>query len=186
MTIFCAVDTETGSLDPDAAGPWEIAIHRYAISEAAKPAFTPLASALIHVDPYPGLNIASQKALEIGGFYDRHLKEYSADVMDERQAAMVVQAMTADAIFVGSSPWFDRDMLAAMLARHGWRGLWHHRMRDVPTLVEGRLGGEVGGLDSALDAVWPDGWDPVKYPRHTAWGDATAARDLHLWSRGLL
>lgn len=133
------LDTETTGLHADRR-PWEIAmIRRDGRGER---------ELLIQVDDVD-LTDADQKGLEIGGFYQRHLRYETCVPMDdreyvfriERDAAELVEQWTRGAHIVGVNPAFDAATIAAMFRRHRLAPSWHYHLIDVPAMALGWLHG---------------------------------------------
>lgn len=161
---YVSIDTETGGLDVG-SGVWEVAMIGYDERGLASSS----EEFQIRIDPAG----VKDGAARVNGFRQRYRL---GSALERRDAALRIVRFTTDAILVGSSPWFDRDHLAHLIHGTGYRPSWQHRMRDVPTLVEGHLGRAVGGL---ADAAASMGLDFPVDEQHTAMGDAKMAFRIH-------
>lgn len=185
---ICAIDTETTSLRWEREA-WEIALIRRDTGGTTELTFF-LPINAERADP---------QALEIGGYYRRHpagrwVTDTSVDESDERgltravapapngdtylwpdHAARVIQRMTHGATLVGAQPHFDTQIFERMLRRGEMTPSWHYRLRDVESMVAGRLGTDPGGLVGCLLALDVEPPDDL----HTALGDARAALELY-------
>ncbi|MFE7462322.1 3'-5' exonuclease [Nocardiopsis terrae] len=185
MTKRVYLDCETTGLNPRIHHPWEIAV---IVEEPGQP--TREESVLLPVD----LTDADPKALDIGGFWDRHPQgtdSYPGDVEEPRVVARALARLLADAVVIGSNPMFDKDMIAPFLAEHGQPWAAHYRTVDVITLGAGRLMGHLPQDLPTLGYQHPTlpyrttdisrafGVDPSDYARHTALGDCRWVRDLY-------
>lgn len=131
------LDTETGGLRVDDR-PWEVALIVEQDSQ--------IEQYLFHVSDFrPG--DADQKALELGGFYDRHplwapdenlanLAIAGPDldlpvrhhVAPEAAVVHAVEQLTRRLPVVGCNPGFDTfRILERAFARHGFATTWHYR-----------------------------------------------------------
>lgn len=127
------------------------------------------------------LEYADAKALEIGGFWERHphaptllqwgLREMieaeatqlagqldmrrlgAADnVRRARYVAQDVHALTRDRSQIyGSNPSFDMQTLEMMLFEEGLVPQWHYHPNDVPNLIEGWLIGRISASSRSTD-----------------------------------
>ncbi|WP_435108132.1 hypothetical protein [Nocardiopsis synnemataformans] len=146
-------------------------------------------SMLLPVD----LTNADPKALEIGGFWDRHpqgIGTVKDEPEDPRLVASRLARILAGSVVIGSNPTFDKDMLTPLFAEHGQVWAAHYRMVDVITLGAGRLMGspreelrETGYLPptppyKTTDISRAFGIDPGDYARHTALGDCRWVKAL--------
>lgn len=173
---ICAVDTETTGLDWSRQA-WEIALVRRHPdgNETAK-------TMLLDID----LRRADPKALEIGGFYERHPRgiylasgkrpDYHAELTSIDQAAYWIHRLTFGATIIGAQPWFDTHILERILHTQGLQPSWFYRMRDVESMTAGAIGEDVGGLAKCAAAMG------VPFPeadQHTAMGDARVALAIY-------
>ena len=169
---ICALDTETDGLSWSRQA-WEIAmIRRHPDgNETAK-------TLLLDVD----LRRSDAKALEVGGFYERHPRgiylatgqkaQYHTELTGHEQAAYWVHRLTFGATIVGANPSFDTHILSRLLYANGLQPSWHYRLVDVESLTAGHLGRQVGGLQACAEAL---GVSFSESERHTAFGDARVA-----------
>lgn len=195
---LCFVDTETTGIHPGRR-PWEIAIIRREVDGAET-------EKLLHVADVD-ISQADPFGLKVGGFYDRHVvakRNWSGlyfgtpdgpSVVQEREAAQIVEAMTRSAHIVGAVPNFDTETLDAMLRRHQLLPAWHYHLVDVEALAVGYLHGLVRDVQGgehgvrAFPGVLPWKSDdlsracgvlpPSDDERHTALGDARWAMRLY-------
>lgn len=171
MKPIVVLDTETTSLRRDRRA-WEVGMIR--IDETG---VRELGIYVADVD----LSNADPKSLEIGGFYQRHLRYRPPgstgggnEAMTEANAAGLVEQWTRGAHIVGAVPNFDTEVLGDMLFRHRLCPAWHYHLTDVETLVAGYLLGKGDGpklpwkSDDLSRAV---GVNPDDFDRHTALGD---------------
>ena len=176
------LDTETTGLDADVHEVWEAALldpdsgeeHLWRIK--------------------PSLAVFDEKALEIGGFYDRtrRMKDGGLRVVDlagrdlsrpqpwtsARLLAPQLARLLARASVICAVPTFDRPFILALLKAHQEALTCHHRMRDIGSMAYGYLhgtglaGGETGGTDFGTDDFAKLlGVDPAQFERHSALGD---------------
>lgn len=128
MRPLAAVDCETDGLHWSRQA-WEIAIvRRHADGNELTKVM------LLDID----LRRADPKALEIGGFYERHPRgiylstgrkpAYREELTSPEQAAQWVHRLTFGATLVGAQPHFDAHILARLLHAQGLQPSWHHRM----------------------------------------------------------
>lgn len=174
MSTICFIDVETDGLHPGCRA-WEVAlIRRTSTAQTEHRWLLP-----IELGPWTDL-----RALEIGGYWDRHPTGRSlagrhpipSEVATKTDAARDIMCLTHGATLVGSAPWFDAAVLDRLLRSQDLIPTWSHRLRDVCTLAAGHLGHDPGGLDStlaALELTMPD------TARHTAMGDARAAMAIY-------
>ncbi|MBW8171812.1 hypothetical protein K0651_01950 [Ornithinimicrobium sp. Arc0846-15] len=177
---ICFVDVETDGLDPNCR-PWEIAIIRRAHNNAGRLVDTEH-HMFVKLDGRPATD---HKALAIGGYYERHpegrrISEYPKPPLDSvvniHTAAAQAARITHNATLVGAGVHFDADVLARLLRSQGQIPSWHYRLRCVTTLASAEAGRDTGGLDESLAEL---GLDEVPAAeRHTAMGDASAARSI--------
>lgn len=203
------VDCETTSLaEPHLPGGrrvWEVAIIRD--SATGYPPRTVWLQ-IVDVDT----DAAEDEALTIGGFADRFTRQpgprrgVGAELAGqrvpllgvlERDAAVLIQSLTRDAVIAGSNPGFDMASFADLLRRHGREPAWYHHPLDVPNAALGWLRG-LHAADAAGPGEdrWCD-WAEHTYPtsvlseacgipepaeRHSAWADAVWMRT---WNRRL-
>lgn len=178
---LCFVDCESTGLSPHRGHtPWELAVivRRPGVGED---------------DEYlwqirPDLAAADPEALEMNGFQSRFCVPDGCDavrVMDDgglwklplHEALFDIQVVLHDAYLVGAVPSFDAAMLSSLLVAHDRRIPWRHRLVCVETLAAAVLGEPVPqGLRHAATAL---DVDVDEAGRHTAMGDARAARDVY-------
>ena len=169
---LCAIDTETDGLHWSRQA-WEISLIRRHPDGNETPK-----TLLLDID----LRKADPKALEIGGFYERHPRgiylrtgqkpDYHKELTSPDLAAYWVHRLTFGAIIVGAQPHFDTHILERLLHVQGLQPSWHYRQRDVESMAAGYLGEDVGGLAKCAAALG------IPFPeadQHTAMGDARAA-----------
>lgn len=172
----CFLDTETDGLHHQCRA-WEIAVIRRDTdgTECTHEWFLPL-----------DLRHANPQALHVGRFWDRHPAGRKVSGKPEvpcrpttpvHDVARDLMKVTFGATLVGASPHFDADVIARLLRNEGYMPSWHYRLRDVGSLASGLVGYDVGGLDGALEALDLPG--VPEQARHTAYGDAAAARDIY-------
>lgn len=184
------LDTETTSLQPNRR-VWEVAmIRRDDEGEQERRVF------IRNVD----LSDANSKALEVGGFYERH-PQYaggfhrepkaiarptgllgSRTLLERHEAAVEVERWTQGATIVGCNPTFDTEVLSSLLrlAALNWQP-WHYHLIDMPALAVGWLlarGTDVGPPPWRSDHLAElCGVEPAAAEdRHTALGDARWVR----------
>lgn len=176
------LDTETTGLHPSREA-WEIAMIRRDSAGTARH----------HVFVDVGLETAEPKALEVGGYYDRHpayAEAFPPRICDApaalsgQEAAARVAEVTAGAVIVGSNPQFDTDTLGRLLRFWGLAPRWHYRPLCVATMAAGYLTGAAGLLDPAGLGIDSGRFSSYKVSRalgvsppapdvaHTAMGDA--------------
>lgn len=143
---ICFVDTETTGLHPDRRA-WEVAIIR---REDGKDR-----TWLMQVEDVD-LSSADPFALQIGGFYERHVSighkmpfasaicepgsgPASAFSNDEAQVARTVEKVTRGAHMVGLNPGFDADVFDKMLRRHNMIPGWNYHLIDVANMALGAI-----------------------------------------------
>lgn len=135
------------------------------------------------------LSHADSKALEIGGFYDRH-PQYAdtrpkpsgtrkPELVSERGAAKIVERATRGARLVGVNPTFDHTSLSRMLYAFGYHPAWDYWPLDLKSLAIGRLGLTGNEVIRSDDLAERCGVQPVTTDRHTALGDARWAQRWH-------
>lgn len=185
------IDCETTSLSPFTQA-WEFAgIRRDPDGHREEFHFFIGGLDLTHADP---------RALEIGGFYERHPDAQSwnpnrpgdldAEVAKPRPrrkqmayspmlAAQQVAQICQGAVLVGSNPGFDAERLGLLLRRHNLAPTWHYRPIDVHTLMVGKLIGAGRGPGPVPWHEWPSdhlarelGVEAAGQKRYTAMGDA--------------
>jgi hypothetical protein len=176
MRPLCAVDIECDGLHWSRAA-WEIALVRRHPdgNEQVK-------VMLLDID----LRRADTKALEIGGFYDRHPRgiylstgrkpDFHSELTSPDQAAYWVHRLTFGASIVGAQPHFDTHVFARLLHAQGLQPSWHYRMYDVESLTAGHHNQRIGGLAACAESLG------IPFPddeQHTALGDARMA--LRIW-----
>jgi DNA polymerase III epsilon subunit-like protein len=174
---YVFLDTETTGLDPRRHEVWDLA--------------------LIVRDP-DGLDLEMQNyvdvehldradpaALAVGRFWEQHPDPMRSDLLRGKasparprwEVAEHLHYLLRDAVLIGFNPSFDAAFLSAMLrAEHLPEQPWKYRTVDVTTMLGGALGQpppwSTNELLTKYDITVPPGH------RHTAIGDARAARDL--------
>lgn len=185
---ICAIDTETTGLHWEREA-WEVALIRRDTGGTTELSFFLPVNA----------ERADPRALGVGGYYRRHpegrwVTDTSVDESDTRgvseaaaptpdgdtylwpgHAARVIQRMTHGATLVGAQPQFDAHTFERLLRSTGLTPSWHYRLRDVESMVAGRLGRDPGGLITCFHEL--DIEPPTDL--HTALGDARAALELY-------
>lgn len=173
------IDTETTSLDRRRRLIWDLAlIVREPRGDLEFQWF--LDVDLRHADP---------ASLRIGRYYQRHPdpcrtgrgREEAAGPARPAEVLPFVADLLQGATLAGSVPSFDEETLARQLRQtSGLQPTWGYHILDVVTLAAGRLGlATPWGLDRVSAAA---GLPPIPdADRHTALGDARAARDLYDW-----
>lgn len=194
---LCFVDIETTGLHPDLHEPWEVAVIRRDFLDGAYAA--PTDRSFVWQVADVDLGEADLKALEIGGFYDRHRtwapkSELSfLHPVQFESSSMVATDLAktlAGAHIVGVGIAFDADFLARMLRRLGKAPTWHYHLIDVPSMALGHLQAlaqrtvPLEDVELDIDLPWRSddlsracGVDPPDPTwRHTALGDADWAK----------
>ena len=172
MTPIVVIDTETDGLHPGRRA-WEIGmIRRDENGERECRMFLPL-----------DLKFSDPKALDIGGFWDRHpagrklsgKPELPCEpVTSAHDAAKKVMEWTFGATIVGANPAFDAQILERLLRSEGYLPSWHYRLLDVEAMTAGYAGRIVGGLAACCEFFGID-----QAAAHTALGDARDALAIY-------
>lgn len=157
MTQLCFIDTETTGLDPRIHQPWEICT--WLEDEPA-----PQTRALPHT-----LEFADQRALTIGGYWDR------ASVDRPPAARWDLTRRLRGVTLVGANPAFD----AAMLVRFIGADVWHYRMIDVSTGAMWLYGWDRPRSLIDTAAACRDRGHEIPEPDHTAEADVRAVRAIY-------
>lgn len=189
------LDHENGGLRPGDSYPWEIGA---VVDKPGEPS-------TLHVwhvaDFRPAL--ADPKALELGGFYDRHprhaIDPLSAElaitgpdldvpvnhIIDvESRVAFSLERLIRGAIVVACNPTFDVPRLTSMLGRNGYAWTAHYRPICATTYAAGvvdRLRAQRGEPPMPVPWVNNDIAAELGVERanaHSALWDALFARDL--------
>lgn len=137
----------------------------------------------------PDLNTADPEALEMNGFFHRFkvpagvsalwFPEFQREPIGQSFTEAVTQIRDVlDGVYlVGAVPSFDAMMLTHLLHGYDLKPSWRHRLVCVETLAAAVLGEPVPqGLRHAATAL---GVEFDEAGRHTAIGDARAARDVY-------
>lgn len=169
-----ALDTETTGLHWSREA-WEIAIvKRWPDGNTIE------CSWMLDVD----LRRADPKALEVGGFYQRHPRGILLSTgrnagfspgAPERVAEQIAR-WTHGSTIVGANPSFDTHILSRLLFKNGIQPAWHYRMIDVEALTAGYLGNPPASLVDSATALG------INFPedqQHTALGDAQIAMAIY-------
>lgn len=169
------LDIEATSLDVHSARPWEIAmIERWPDGREQRTWVMVSDVDLTDADP---------RALEVGRFEERRVRDGRARWLSEEMTALwVSRRLTERCTVVGSNvAGYDLPILAGMLARHGFTPDWHHHPIDLVTWTQAREAGSpfatvgltAGSYElSRIAGVQP----PAADVAHTAMGDALWVR----------
>lgn len=156
MTLLF-LDLETTGLDPTRHHVWEAA---WAVNDEPINA-TFVGHSLVGAD---------EKALEIGGYWDR----FDGTLVDVDQE-LALRRVLEGATIVGANPAFDAGFLNA---RWG-QSPWHYRLLDIETYAMPALGADRPvGLAKIHDHLTGRGFD-IPNPDHTAGGDVDCLRACH-------
>lgn len=191
---LCFIDTETTGVHPDRRA-WEIALIRRDATGTSSWLLQVADVDLSNADPF---------ALNVGGFYERHVSAVGyfplphdaanmVTVASEKECARIVEEATRGAHLVGLVPSFDADVFDKMLRRHRLVPAWHYHLIDVGSMALGWLRGNVAGSGAddrhAEAATLPYrsdalalacGHEPAAAAdRHTAMGDAKWTMDWY-------
>uniref|UniRef100_UPI003F49A937 hypothetical protein n=1 Tax=Nocardia suismassiliense TaxID=2077092 RepID=UPI003F49A937 len=184
------VDIETTELHPELRLAWNIGI----VVRTSDGAVRETEIFVADID----LSNANERSLEVGHFYQRHpqyrngfdhpINRGDSGLLTERDAALVVERWTREAIFAGIVPSFDALTLDAMLRRHGLKAGWHYALLDVCTFAAGSFYGRAMCGEPLPDPM-PRTPEEISAAcgvpllsseeRHTALGDARWAMRLH-------
>ena len=190
------LDTETTDLDPLERRAWEIAaiVRRPGQPDTEYQWFVDVSDlALRHANP---------KALEVGGFWQRHPQAAlvalplppnhplaganlptvppTGKVVGEYEALKLVAELTAGrAVVCGSFPAFDTHTLHLRMLAYGIEPTWHYHPDDTPGIARGwLLGRDLPAPRKSDEIARACGINPDRYERHTALGDCRLFRDL--------
>ena len=175
MTRLVFLDTETTGLDPRRHRVWEVA---YIIRDPGAPDLERtcfLDVPLEKSDPY---------ALKVGHYYQRHPDPHrlGPGLVDAETIASAWETygrlaeVLRDAVMCGFNPAFDAGFLAREMRRYGLAPTWHFRAHDITTMA-----GAIAGMPLPFNTARILERYAITVPaghRHTALGDARAARDL--------
>lgn len=132
------------------------------------------------------LGNADPKALEIGGFYQRHPQMIDAALKGKTyrlaDALQSLELVLRGAVVFGSNPAFDTGTLDPLMRANGILPSWHYHPIDIPSMAEGWLRGRGRPLPEQLKSealCRAAGVDPDKYDRHTALGDCGLFRAVY-------
>lgn len=173
---YVFLDTETTGLDPDRHEIWDLAMI------VRDPGGGPdeLQQTFLRVNR---LDRADAQALGIGNYWERHPDPLNqnlghADRLgDAFSVARTVADVLRDAVLIGFNPAFDAAFLSALLRRYRLPTQpWRYRTVDVTTMIGGSLGQPPPW--STNEFLTKFEVNPPAMQRHTALGDALAARDL--------
>ncbi len=162
------LDCETLGLDPEAP-IWEFAaIRRFPNGGGTRAEF------FIRHDPGHWLDTLDKPFRE-----DYEARYDKDDAVDEHDAAIMIDVVTAGAIAVVCNPLFDLPRLEALLRHYDITQSWHYHPLDVPSMVHGFIcGGKGVGRGHPPEQPWKSdrlstsiGVDPADFARHTAMGD---------------
>lgn len=174
MRAILALDTETDGLGWSRQA-WELAfVKRWPDGNTVERSW------FLDID----LRRADPKALEIGGFYERHPqgiflstgRKSNEKAVDGAEVAALIAHWTHGATLLGAQPWFDAHILSGILHRHGIPVAWHYRMYDVGSLTAGHHHQRIGGLAACAESLG------IPFPadeQHTALGDARMC--MRIW-----
>ena len=169
------LDIEATSLDVHSARPWEIATIERRIDGTEQRTWIMVSD----VD----LTDADPRALEVGHFEERRVRDGRARWLSEEMAALwVSRRLTDGCTVVGSNvAGYDLPILAAMLGRWGHSPAWHHHPIDLVTWTQAREAGSpfatVGLTEGSYELSRIAGAQPpAAAVAHTAMGDAMWAR----------
>jgi len=186
MPNLIYLDIETTGLDPDLHDVWEIGL----ITDTGAEYCWQICPDMTHADP---------KALEVGGYYQRHFSitgQYpfvpttTGIVVDTTQTtssenvtpdtieslSRYLARLLAGTVVVGNNPAFDKDFLSRLLRRNNQVWTAHHRPWDGIAMAAGASRRSPGSSSTDIFRAW--GINPGAYDRHTALGDARMIRDL--------
>jgi hypothetical protein len=164
------IDIESTALDRNTRQAWEIAyiVRTPGCGDVEESFFVEVN--LANADP---------ASLRFGRFFERSPQrngDMVGQILDPGAAAFLVEEATRGAVLVGAVPSFDEETLDRLLRDHGLCPTWNYHLGDVEALAAGRLGvrppWKLDQFLTAFGIVVPEG------DRHTALGDARAARDL--------
>lgn len=187
--LLCFVDTETGGLRTNDR-PWEIAVVRRDSEDVET-------RHVVYIADFAPSK-ADPKALELGGFYDRHPlhtvdplaraanspafdpESPSVDerLMTEGQAAYYLERLVRGATVVCCNPGYDVPRLTAMLERHGFAWTAHYRDLCATTYAAGLLG-MLPPFDNRKVGAALGISRNAHGTEHTGLADALYARDLY-------
>jgi DNA polymerase-3 subunit epsilon len=160
--MICFVDIETTGLDPERHEIWEIGI---VLGNGLEREYQ-LPVTLLH---------AEARALEIGGFLERHMPSETEDVEDARR--FLLNDLSGH-VFVGNNPQFD----AAFLSRFLGSAPWHYHLVDVKALCAGRLAAGRRQTPPWSTAALLEAAGLPSETAHTALADAKQAKAMYDWA----
>jgi hypothetical protein len=159
------LDTETTGLDHARHDVWEIG---WAVDDG------PVRAAFVE----HSLVGAHPRALQVGGYWDRHIHSVNLGKHDF-EAECELRAALVGATIVGANPAFD----AAFLAARWGEAPWDYRLLDVESMAAAVMPpsekDRVPGLKDIADYLDSLGY-VVPAPDHTAAGDVATVRACHL------
>jgi hypothetical protein len=175
------VDVESTGVDADRHELWEMGLILREDGEDREYAWQVV----------PGMAAADPAALRIGGYYQRcrvsrsqpgsgwtlhHPGAMSGPDLAAHIAAEVAHLLDG-AVLVAANVGFDAAFLDRFLRRHNHAPAWNYHLLEIESYAAGALRMEPPWkLDRFLDAF---GIKVAEEDRHTALGDARAARDLY-------
>lgn len=137
------------------------------------------------------LGNADPKALEVGGFYDRHPQAvrgfiHTGDLYSEYVALADFERLTRRAVLFANNTPFDVGAFDARMVANNLCPSRHYKPKDVIDMAHGWLLGRGIEVPEKDDGTWSSeaislacGVDPAGYDRHAALGDCAWIRDLH-------
>lgn len=138
------------------------------------------------------LGNADPKALEVGGFYQRHPQAargfiHTGDLYPEYVALAEFEHLTRHAVLFANNTPFDTSGLDTRMRAVNILPSWHYKPKDVIDMAHGWLLGRGIEVPAKDDGTWSSeaislacGVDPADYDRHTALGDCRWIRALFL------
>lgn len=174
------VDVETTGSEPWIHELWEVAILEVEFDFKAK--FQRRMAELFWLVEPQSLEVASPRALQINGFYDRTTPEPTWDSVHD--AALEIAKATADLRLAGCNVGFDLAFLTKFMIGEFVVPTWHYSPIDIKSLAYGRRRSTFGMSTSELLKAY--GVDVQKclayhaphFDRHSATADAYLAYEL--------
>lgn len=161
------VDCETTGTNPAVHELWEVAL----VTSDPRPSYSQHFKAT--VNPLH-LELADQKALEVGRFFERH---HQLPAEPPRAVAARLREWLDGARLASCNVSFDTAFLRRFLNENGQPVTWHYSPIDIKSLCYGLEPSLLGAKTEALLDFFNVPYDADT--RHTALDDAKLARDLH-------